>query len=251
MQPANTITEVIDNLEAIIQWAKAENSRLGCFPALYKRVTVKVKEGIDSGLFENSQRMEQLDVLFANRYLHAFSQFRKGEIPTSSWQFAFAARDEWWAVVLQHLLLGMNAHINLDLGIAAAQSMQGQNLDDLKGDFYKINDILVSLINTVEQQLGQVFPLMNWFNLTSGNLDELMAKFGIEVARDYAWIVAQQMAATPPEGWEEKIRSLDQGAHFFGQKVINPQKRWFRFCLSMVRLGEVHSTKRIIDILNA
>jgi hypothetical protein len=33
--------------------------------------------------------------------------------PTRSRQLAFEASNRWWLIVLQHLLLAMNAHINL------------------------------------------------------------------------------------------------------------------------------------------
>jgi len=44
-----------------------------------------------------------------------------GQTPTESWVKAFDATEFWWLIVLQHLLMDMNAHINLDLGIAAAE----------------------------------------------------------------------------------------------------------------------------------
>ena len=45
-------------------------------------------------------------------------------------------------VILQHLLLGINAHINLDLGIAAVETSPGNQLAPLKNDFDMINKLL-------------------------------------------------------------------------------------------------------------
>ena len=75
----STIGEVIAELTAIVEWAKSANSRLGYFPALYRNVTIKVRDGIASGLFEDGPRMERLDVLFASRYLAAFNGWREGK----------------------------------------------------------------------------------------------------------------------------------------------------------------------------
>ena len=50
----------------------------------------------------------------------------------------------------------MNAHINLDLGIAAAKVMEGKDIQNLKDDFDKINDILSSLVTYVEQDLSNI-----------------------------------------------------------------------------------------------
>ena len=81
---AQTIDDVIDQLDDIILWAKVSTSRLGYFAALYRRVTIKVKQGIADGLFTDGKRMEHLDVVFANRYLDAFSAYRAGTQTTRS-----------------------------------------------------------------------------------------------------------------------------------------------------------------------
>src|SRR5579864_1769500 len=88
-KPAETIEQVIHALDDIIAWAWTEKSRIGYFAALYRRVTCSVKAGIDQGKFQNGPLMEQLDVIFANRYLQAYEQFRAGQAPTLSWQLAF------------------------------------------------------------------------------------------------------------------------------------------------------------------
>ena len=115
--PARSIDEVIARLDAIIDRAIVERDRLGFFAVLYRTVTVAVKEGIAARRFQDGPRMERLDIVFANRYLQAFDQHRRGESPTRSWRAAFQAGASRRVVILQHLLLGMNAHINLDLGI--------------------------------------------------------------------------------------------------------------------------------------
>ncbi|MBL4643563.1 MAG: hypothetical protein JKY44_08235, partial [Flavobacteriaceae bacterium] len=140
------IDAVIKILEDIIKQSKINNDPLGYFAALYKKVTLKVKEGIANNIFDDGPRMEKLDVIFASRYLDAYATYQKNEPVTESWEKAFKMSKKYWPIVLQHLLIGMNAHINLDLGIAAAEVMKGKNINDLKGDFDKINKILSSLV---------------------------------------------------------------------------------------------------------
>src|SRR5437868_15045235 len=112
--PAKTIDEVIAQINDIIAQARQEDSRLGYFATLYRNVTVEVKRGIAQGRFEDGARMERLDVTFANRYLTAFADYRDGQPTPRCWAAAFRAVSEWPPIVLQHLLLGMNAHINFD-----------------------------------------------------------------------------------------------------------------------------------------
>jgi len=158
---ASTIDGVIERLDDVIAGARRQDSRSGYFPALYRKVTASVKEGIRAGRFADGERMERLDVVFANRYLDAVAAVRRGEPPTRSWQISFAAAQGWWPIVLQHLLLGMNAHINLDLGIAAARTAPGAELAGLESDFNSINDLLAELVNGVKEELSTVWPRLS------------------------------------------------------------------------------------------
>ena len=143
--PAQTIDDVISALDVIVQSAYENQSRLGFFAALYRRVTLAVRDGISAGNFQNGPLMEHLDVVFASRYLDALSTFQAGGTATRSWMLAFRACDDAGLLILQQLLAGMNAHINLDLGIAAAQVCPGEQLPQLKPDFDQINAVLSSL----------------------------------------------------------------------------------------------------------
>nr|WP_299454970.1 DUF5995 family protein [uncultured Microscilla sp.] len=110
---ATTIDEVITQLDDIINISKQTKSPLGYFASLYQKVTIKVKEGIAQNFFEDGARMEKLDVIFANRYLAAYEAYNNGQQVTQSWQRAFAMASRYWPIVLQHLLMGMNAQLTL------------------------------------------------------------------------------------------------------------------------------------------
>ena len=79
--------------------------------------------------------MEVLDVLFAKRFIDAYDLWKSGQKPTESWRLAFEVSKNPSHLVLQHLFLGINAHINLDLGIAASETMVGKDIHGIKGDF--------------------------------------------------------------------------------------------------------------------
>ena len=149
IKQAKTIDEVVDILEEIIQTAITNKDPLGYFAALYKKVTVAVRTGIHKKQFEDNERMEKLDVIFANRYIYAYYAYQAEQEVTTSWLKAFEMGKQFWPIVLQHLLIGMNAHINLDLGIAAATVSKGQSIDSLHNDFNQINEVLASLVKEV------------------------------------------------------------------------------------------------------
>jgi len=108
---ARTIDDVIARLGDIVTYCRRTGSRLGYFPALYRKVTIQVKEDIAAGRFDDGARMETLDVRFANRYFEAFDQHRRGAMPTRSWAYGFAQAESPEPLILQHLMLGINAHI--------------------------------------------------------------------------------------------------------------------------------------------
>ena len=220
--PAKTIDEVIQQLTDIVDWSINRNSRLGYFAALYRHVTIQVKAGIGDGFFEDGERMERLDVIFANRYLDAFEQNRRNMAPTRSWQIAFEASNQWWPIVLQHLLLAMNAHINLDLGIAAARTCPGQAVQDLKVDFNKINAILASMVDGVQKDLAEVWPMLKILDRIGGKTDEAVINFSIDKARDHAWRVAEDLAPLALDEQISRIDALDSETVVVGRLIRRP-----------------------------
>jgi hypothetical protein len=204
------IDDVISALDEIILTSQQNNDPADYFAALYRKVTVKVKEGIASGFFDDGPRMEQLDVFFAKRYLDAYSGFSNHQPVTQSWQKAFELLTRYRPIVLQHLLMGMNAHINLDLGIAAAEVSKGKNIDLLKQDFNRINEILASLIQEVEADLSEVWPTLKHLLKLAGKVDDFLVNFSMQLARDGAWKFARELAAEPEKQWQIFIAERDR-----------------------------------------
>ncbi len=245
---ATSIDEAIRMLTDIVKWSKLNKSRCGYFAALYRKVTIRVKEGIANGEFEDGPRMEKLDVIFANRYLQAFDFYYAGQETTHCWRLAFDNSVRWRPIVLQHLLLGMNAHIDLDLGIAAAETAHQANLNALKNDFNKINNILASLVDEVQKELAQVWPLLKIIDRMAGRFDESLADLAMKFTRGQAWKVATQLHPLTSEQRTARIIALDRDIAKVGQLMLGPGL-WLQLVLLLIRLGEMRSVKRIIEIL--
>lgn len=220
--PIQTIDEVIAVLENIISECERNQNPLGYFPALYKRVTQKVKEGIDTGFFEDGPRMERLDIAFANRYLDAWFDWQKDETVTESWQKTFDLSDKYRPIVLQHLLMGINAHINLDLGIAAAEVSKGENLTDLQNDFNRINEILSSLVHEVEDDLSLVWPALKLILKHTGKVDDYLVDFSMKLARDGAWKFAMSLIRLSDRQLDMAISERDRKVAAKTDVVLKP-----------------------------
>lgn len=246
--PPGTIDDVVAALDRIITWSLATESRLGYFAALYRKVTLKVKEGIEDGFFEDGPRMERLDVVFATRYLEALRSFETGEKPTDSWQVAFDASGRWRYLILQQLLVGINAHINLDLGIAAATIAPGDRLPALRTDFDRINEILFSLVKEVEEEIGEVSPWLGWLARFGGKLGDELIRFSLEVARSGAWRLARRLAPRPEDEWGPAITHRDEGTARLGREILSPGP-FLRWGVALIRLRESNDVRRNIQVL--
>lgn len=247
---ANSIDEVISILEEIILESESNNNTLGYFAALYQKVTKKVKDGIENDFFDDGTRMEKLDVVFANRYINAYYAYQKDEAITASWKIAFGLSTNYWPIVLQHLLIGMNAHINLDLGIAAAEISRGKDIDDLQNDFNKINEILSSLVGEVEQDLAKIWRPFKMILRLSGKVDDLLVDFSMGLARDGAWKFAKSIANKPNNEWNELIAIRDKKVTRKAYIITHPGII-VKIILAIIRLGERGSiAKRIEELKN-
>ena len=250
--PAPTIAEVIARLEEIINHSIASGSRAGYFAALYHKVTCRVKQGIDTGEFQDGARMEQFDVIFANRYLTAYDQW-KGKQPgqlSQSWSVAFKATEQSSILILQHLLLGMNAHINLDLGVAVTEVAKANNvpLTTLNNDFNTINTILASLTYQVVSELDQLSPLMSLAGLHSKN-DSLFIQFAMDNARDGAWCFAEDLYTKQNQAFDDAIGQRDKDIAQLGAGIIDT-KGLLALTTCIIHLFESKNASRITQVLN-
>lgn len=243
----NTIEEVLIRMDHIVAECKSNSSRIGYFAVLYRQVTLRVRDGILAGEFEDNLRMEVLDVLFAKRFIDAYELWKAGKKPTESWRLAFEASKNSSLLALQHLFLGINAHINLDLGIAASETMAGKDLIGIQGDFYKINSVLAELVDGVKANLSTISPIFGWLIPLAKGRDEMLLNFSIQLARDGAWKYAGEYHADSNKDFQVKDR--DANISKLAQKLINPGK-FLAFLVKLVGFAEWKSVSRTMDQLD-
>ncbi|MGB5061378.1 MAG: DUF5995 family protein [Candidatus Promineifilaceae bacterium] len=243
-----TIDDVIHDLTAIIDECREMDSRLGYFPAMYRKVTAQIKEGVENGRFEDGPRMIQLDVVFAQRYIDAYRQYRQGKQPTRAWAYTFERTEDPQPTVLQHLLLGMNAHINLDLGIAAAEVCRECEIVPLKNDFFAVNQVLAGLLDEVQDGVNQSSPLFQMMDTLGGSADEALGNFSIRRARHAAWETALALHAQPVAARAALIERYDQATSLLA-KVICPPFYVVQRVTAVINQPDPPSPREIIDAL--
>lgn len=249
MHSVNSIQEVVAALQLILKDCSEKKNRAGYFAALYKRMTVAVQEGIASHAFEDGNRMEQLDVVFAARYLHAYEAFGRKETCSDSWQGAFTGCGDRSLTVIQQLLLGINTHINLDLAIAAATVAPGDQIHALEKDFNRINTVIASLFDDVQQCLTEVWWPMRLLKNVINKHGDAVLNFSIARARDTAWANAVLLANMTPAQQAAHIKTMDALVRKIGDGIIHPGF-WPALVLRLVRRTEYDNVPRTIRLID-
>ena len=247
--PLTSITDVIHALDKIVLHCIATKNRAGYFAALYKHMTMAVGEGILNGRFEDGKRMEQLDIVFAQRYLNAWELYYKPALCTVSWKGSFDSCSNKSLIVMQHLLLGINTHINLDLAIAAATVSPGNKIHAMANDFNRINDVIASLLDDVQQCLEQVWLPMRWLKRVAAKEQHDVLNFSIGVARKTAWANAVLLAGMTVQQQQAHIQAMDRMVHNVGRRIISPGM-WSSAVLKMIRMTEYEDVARTIRLID-
>ena len=240
-----TIDDVLAELDRIIDETVRENCFLGIFAYIYRRTTAQIKAEVEKGAFKDNERMARFDVEFARLYIDAYHGYYAGETISRSWKVAFDARNRPLTIV-QHLTLGMNTHINLDLGVAASKIMEGDDILKLKEDYYKVNEVLAGLIDEMQDRVGRVSRLMFLVDWLGRRTDERLINFSISKARNESWKVARALASLKGEARTLKLEETDLIVSRIGELVISPKGRLIRQALRLVRFFETRDIGKII-----
>ncbi len=243
------IGDVIDQLDQIIEHCKTTKNRAGYFAALYKRMTVGVINGINADQFENGERMEKLDMTFAQRYLNAYGAYFSKQACSLSWQFALDACADDSLIVLQHLLLGINTHINLDLSIAAAETAPGVLIYDLQNDFNQINNLISSLVDDIQECFCEVWFPMRMLTKIAGGKQVTILNFSVDKAREASWANAILLANMDEEEKKVYIQQMDALVKTLGTKIKSPGFAT-HLLLETICATEYKDVARTIDLID-
>ena len=248
--PRPLLDAAVADLERIRDECAAAQDRNAYFAAMYGRVTEAVRQRAAGGRFDDAGRMERFVAAFARRYTDAFWARRDGRPTTRAWALAFDTAAEAAPLVLQHLLLGMNAHINLDLGIVAAElGREESSLVSLERDFVAINDVLAELVDRCQQAVAAASPAVSLADRLLGDTDEKATAFSLRVAREGAWAFAQRLYASPSQAWPGLVQERDASVTEVGARLLT-QAGPADVVQRLVRLAEFRTVDEVTDLLS-
>jgi hypothetical protein len=128
-------------------WAQLDGACDGnaVFALLYLTMTWSVREHVLQGYFDDNDYLATITTVFASLYLDAWNHWKAGDVAhvQKGWQEAFRAGSGLHTSVLQDEFLGINAHVNYDLGVAIATlGTTDANGHSRKPDMDRINHVL-------------------------------------------------------------------------------------------------------------
>jgi hypothetical protein len=189
----------------------------GYFPALYVRVTGDIAAGVRSGRFEDGERIERMADAFAGYYIRA----RRGEMTVPRcWQATWDVAGDPNLLIVQHLLLGTNAHVNHDLAQAVIEVAPDHGgLDAVRGDFEVINQVLAGTFHRVIRDLDRV---SRWANEAATCGGGRLFNFSLRVARSQAWEAAERLYPLDEAARQADLRELDRLVSVLAYLVTRP-----------------------------
>jgi len=241
---ADSIDEVIVLLKNIIAIEEEKSSPMAYFAILYHDVTVAVREAIKEGRFDDNPRMQRLDVIFANHYFIAYEAYNNDKKSSKSWTLAFESTKLFRPTILQHILAGMNAHINFDLSQAVLDTAE-DDLTSLKNDFMLVNTILSEQVDAVQDKLAKIWPSMRLLDWIAGKSDEAVIDFSMFKAREAAWENAVKLFERSDDEREVYRLEMDEKGAYYGKKVINPPL-FIRAITFFIRIFEGYNVQKKI-----
>jgi Family of unknown function (DUF5995) len=243
--------DTVGELGEAVEVCRRAKHRAGYFAALYWRTTKAVRARAESGRFEDRDRMERFANSFAQRYLAAFRAWQSDAPMSESWKLAFDTAAKHRPIVLQHLVLGMSAHINLDLGIVVADMARDApgGLTSLRFDFDLINDVLSEELDASQACVDRVSPFIGLADRLGLGSDEALGGFALRVARRGAWQSAEELSKCTVTERDAAIVRRDQAVAKFSSGLVHPGGL-LGVAMAVVRVGERHSVPKVIDALS-
>jgi hypothetical protein len=236
------VTGLAATIEELRAAALAAEDAAGHFPAMYARVTAAIQAAVHERQFTDSDRTVSFAASFATWYLRPHA----GAAPMpGSWQAARDVAGDRRLLIVQHLFLGINAHVNFDLPQVVADLGEGRDIGELRADFDRVNDVLAATVPAVLRDLGRV---SRWINVAASRGGTRLFDFSLLTARRQAWTTAVRLHGLPTDERQRDVAALDEVVRALAYLIANPGMP-ASLLVPVGRLFEVRDPKRVTEAL--
>lgn len=190
--------------ELAATWHPAADGR-GTFLACYRLMTGSMTAALGERGFSDPAWVDRLLVRFADHYFAAVAAYdRDPAAAPPVWRLAHdSCREPRWE--LQRLLLGINAHINVDLALTVEELLAPEwavlappARERRHADYLVVNDIIGATVDAVQDSvLEAAVPLLQVADVLLGWADEFLLSRLLFRWRDQAWDDAVALVEAP------------------------------------------------------
>ena len=154
-----SVPEVIKHFKWLENHFYNTDDLRGVFATAYLHITQSIGAALEQDTFQNNLWSREYLVCFANLYREAILNYElgnTGQVP-KSWKIAFNLTKNDEGYIIQHLLLGINAHINHDLTLALHKVSIDPNREEKYQDHTDINIILEKATDGLKQSVAEKY----------------------------------------------------------------------------------------------
>ena len=183
-----TLADVVARLRMMEQDLLRERDRRAVFVTAYLEMSRRLLASLLS--FRDPRWVERYAVAFASHYFAAFDAYEspRPDLAPRPWRVAFTYSKARRVLVLQDLLLGINAHIGYDLPRALVEV--GTSFDDplRRQDHVAVNRVLLAAIGPIQKRIAILYsPALGRLDRAFGRLDECLTAAAFWWTRGTAW----------------------------------------------------------------
>lgn len=206
-------------------------------------MTDRVAATVGASGFADGGRMEHFATTFVSYYTGALLRERPRP---RCWQASWDVAGDHRLLIVQHLLLGINAHVNHDLALAvvAVADEQG-DLASIRTDFDAVNDMLAAVYDEVIHDLDRV---SRWTNKVAALGGGRIFNFSLRESRRQAWGAAERLYPLDTAGRHAMTTNLDELVSVLAYLVTRPPMA-IRPVLRLARRLEEDDPQRVIAAL--
>ncbi|CAN5687603.1 DUF5995 family protein [soil metagenome] len=224
-----SVAEVAAALERVEADCLSRRDRRGVFATAYLQITRAIERELALGSFQDAAWTAHYLVAFGNLYRNAALAFDSGDMSNvpKAWRLAFQAARDGEGLVIQHLVLGINAHINHDLALALLVAGIDPGRSMRYADHTRVNSILERTTEDLKHQVSSLHaPLLQRIDWIAGRLDDDLTRFSIPKAREHAWTFAVMLSGVRDPGERALMnRALDEQAAVLARLVLSRPTR--------------------------
>ena len=196
-----------DHMRRLIDTWRRTADRRAIFLDCYSRMTANMLLALEQGAFQDAAWVEELLHRFAGYYFDALTCYEQdGASAPLVWQIVHDTTRQTGVHALQHLLLGVNAHINYDLVLTLVDLLDHEWTSHSEAmralrfaDHCHVNRVIARTIDAVQDDvLEPCDPALDHVDRWLGRLDE--------------WLIARLIARWRHEVWHNAAAILGAAA---------------------------------------